>query len=157
MTGGSPAQQPIEPTRVNHRFHTWGFVFLFGFLIPTLALQGFLSPEEGSHLLAFIAVVTAPVAWWLLIEARFKIVVSERGISARSFQAEERDLAWAQVGSVRYSPLSRVLEIRGRTGGPPIRVSLLRENVTVLARVLSRRVPPGAFEGAARELFRVGG
>jgi hypothetical protein len=147
--------EPLGSTVVNHRFQTWGFIFLFGLMIPTLAVQSYVSPDRDGGLLGVVAVLTAPVAWWLLREARFRIVVSERGISARSFRAHRIELPWNEVAEVRYSPRTRVLEIRsGPEQERAIRVSLLRENVEVAARLLARKVPPTAFDEAARALFR---
>lgn len=147
--------EPLGSTVVSHRFQTWGFIFLFGLMIPTLAAQSVLSPDRDGQLLGLVAIVTAPLAWWLLAEARFRIVVSDRGISARSFRAPRIEIAWDEVSAVRYSPRSRVLEVRGGAEGEAsIRISLLRENVEVAARLLARHVPPAAFDEAARTLFR---
>ena len=150
---------PPPPTgthEVNHRFHTWGFVFLFGFMLPAMAIHAlFFDAERGGGLLAVLALVGAPLAWWLLREARVRIQVSPEGVDTRPWWGDTRELPWAHIQRVDYSGLSRTLILEGTDGEAPVRVSLMRENVDTLARFLLNEVPPDRFQGEARKLFRL--
>lgn len=145
------------PVAVNHRFQTWGLIFLFGFLIPAIAIQSaFFDDTREVGVLGLIVLFTAPPAWWLALEARFRIEVSEAGIAHRRPWGPFERIAWGEVTLVRYRPVARTLEIRdGAEGSAPIRVSLLRENVGVVAEHVARSVPRSALDDAARKLFRV--
>lgn len=142
---------------VNHPFRTWGFIFLFGFLIPAIAAQSFFfDPErEGGALLGLIALAAAPLAWGLLWEARTRIRISPHGIDFDPRGGRRRQIRWNEIESVGYSAVLRLLVIRQRGEGRPLRVSLLRSNVDALARALLEHLPPEAFTGAARPLFGI--
>ena len=153
-------ERPPPPTgthELKHRFHTWGFIFLFGFMLPAMAIHAlFFDAERGGGLLAVLAILGAPLAWWLFREARVRIQVSPRGISTRPLWGEEETFPWGAVRAVRYGSTSRslLLELDG-AGASPIRVSLMRENVATLARFVLDRVPSDRIEGEARTLFRL--
>ena len=156
MSGKLPPP-PTGAHEVNHRFHTWGFVFLFGFMLPAMAIHAlFFDAERGGGLLAVLALLGAPLAWWLFREARVRIEVSGEGVSIRPFWGEPRTVPWDAVTAVGYASLSRslLLEAEGEEASP-VRVSLMRENVDTLARFLLNEVPPDRFQGEARKLFRL--
>lgn len=143
-------------TEVNHRFHTWGFIFLFGFMLPAMAVHGlFFDPDRGGGLLAILALLGAPLAWWLFREARVRIRVSPRGMTTRPFWGQEEELAWNEIRRVRYRPMSRTLQVEAYGRDRPVRISLMRENVQVLARFIVDEVPRQALQGEARRLFRL--
>lgn len=138
---------------VNHGIQAWGFIFLFGFMLPAMAIQALVS-AGGSGWLVVAGLVPAPLAWWLLAEARLRLRVSERGLQVRRLWKEPRRISWNDVEAVGYRPTARVLvlRVRGLDEGT-LNVSLLRENVAVLARLIRDKLPESALEGAARELF----
>jgi len=145
-----------DTTEVNHRFHTWGFIFLFGFMLPAMAIQGlFFDSERGGGLLAVLALLGAPLAWWLFREARIRIQVSPRGIVTRPFWGREQELSWDRIQAVRYRPISRTLELEAPEWAGSVRISLMRENIQVLARFIVNQVPRTALQGEARQLFRL--
>lgn len=155
------APTPSEPSDLNHRFQTWGFIFLFGFMLPAMAIHGlFFDEARGGGLLAVLALMGAPLAWWLFREARFRIRVTPRGLEIRPFWGEVQEVPWAGVAGVRYRPRTRVLVLdlldpAGRGGPAHLHVSLLRENLEALARFLLVRVPLSAFDEEARKLFKL--
>jgi hypothetical protein len=155
---GAPRRStpPRGAVDVNHRFQSWGFIFLFGFMLPMFAVQSlFFDPErQGGALVGLIALALAPLAWGLLWEARFRIRVSERGVTASAPGGRRREIAWPEVSTIAYSPLFRVLIVHSKSGAPPLRVSLLRGNVDAMARLILHHLPPGVFVGPARDLFR---
>jgi hypothetical protein len=156
------ASPPSEPSDLNHRFQTWGFIFLFGFMLPAMAIHGlFFDETRGGGLLAVLALMGAPVAWWLFREARFRIRATPRGLEIRPLWGEAQEVPWAGVVGVRYRPRTRVLvlDLRDPAGGSEsvhLHVSLLRENLEALARFLLVRVPLSAFGEEARKLFKLG-
>ncbi|TVR65912.1 MAG: hypothetical protein EA422_03155 [Gemmatimonadales bacterium] len=154
-----PDPEP-EGAELGHRFQSWGFIFLFGFFLPALALNSLLlDPERPGGFLALAALALAPVAWWLLREAVIRVRVSRAGIEAGPIWGKEPPalLPWSAVTVVRYRTGVRVVQVEG-TGerGPMIvRISLLRENLGVLVRLVRARAPREALDPEARKLFRV--
>jgi hypothetical protein len=153
--------EPPAPAEVNHRFQTWGFIFLFGFMLPAMAIHGlFFDEERGGGILAVAALMGAPIAWWLFREARFRIRVTARGMDIRPLWGEPQEIPWSAIQAVGYRPRTRVVELLledpgGEAGGARLQVSLLRENLHVLAGFLTSRVPPSAFDEEAAVLFRM--
>lgn len=151
----APPESPPGTVDVNHGIQAWGFIALFGFIIPTMALQSLWTAGLGGSWLAVAALLLAPLAWWLLGEARMRIQASDRGVEARPLWGRPTFLGWDRVESIRYRKHARVLEIHGiGLPGGVLRVSLLRENVQALARLIMKRVPEDVLEGEARRLFR---
>jgi ABC-type uncharacterized transport system permease subunit len=149
------SDSPSGAVDVNHGIQAWGFIALFGFIIPAMALQSLWTAGLEGSWLAVAALLLAPLAWWLLGEARIRIQASERGVEARPLWGRPTSLPWDGVRSIRYRKHARVLEIHGPgLPGGILRVSLLRENVQALARFIMERVPDEALEGEARTLFR---
>jgi hypothetical protein len=146
---------PRGSHQVNHRFHTWGFIFLFGFMLPAMAVHAlFFDAERGGGLLAVLALLGAPVAWWLLREARLRIEVSQEGLSVRPYWGEPHTHPWESLHAVRYASGTRTLILEPE-GSDPVRISLMRDNVEILARFIMARVPKEAVKGQARPLFRI--
>jgi len=149
-----------EATELEHRFQSWGFIFLFGFFLPALALNTLLFDPEGSGgLLALAALALAPVAWWLLREAVIRIRVTPLGIEAgpRWGKGPPIRLAWRAVTAIRYRTGVRLVEVEGQTdrGQVVVRISLLRQNLGALVRLVRARAPREALDPQARKLFRL--
>ncbi len=153
---GRPSGLDSDGAELHHGVQSWGFIALFGFLLPALALQSlWAGPRSGDTWLAVATLLPAPLAWALLAEARMRIRVSAEGLEVRPFWGRPVRERWERIRSVRYRKAVRVLELEapGLPGGR-LRISLLRRNVGVLASFIRDRVPEEALQGEARTLFR---
>lgn len=144
-----------DGTQVNHGLQAWGFIVLFGFILPALALQSLWSdPSRTDTWLAVATLLPVPLAWALLAEARMQIRVSGAGLDVRPLWGTPTRQPWSGIRSVRYRGLLRVLELQGpELPGGILRVSLMRRNVGALASLIRDRAPEGALEGEARRLL----
>lgn len=150
-----------EARELSHRFQSWGFIFLFGFFLPALALNAlFLDPERTGGVLALAALALAPLAWWLLREALVRIQVSPAGLDVGPIwgkKASPVHLPWSRISAIRYRTGMRVVEVEGTTdrGQAVIRISLLRENLGAFVSLVRERAPRDTLDTDARRLFRV--
>lgn len=161
MTSPRPDTRPQPEAReLGHRFQIWGFIFLFGFFLPALALNAiFLDPERTGGWLALAALALAPVAWWLFREAIIRIQVSPAGFVVGPLWGKRPPvrIPWSRVTAIRYRTGVRMVEVEGTSDQGPatIRISLLRDHLGTLVRLVRERAPREALDPAARVLFRV--
>lgn len=151
----APSSRSTGRVEVNHGLQAWGFIALFGFILPALALQGLWdAPSRTDTWLAAATLLPAPLAWALLAEARMRIRVSPAGLEVRPLWGRPVRQPWSGIRTVRYRGVLRVLELRGpELPGGLLRVSLMRRNVEALAAHIRDRVPAEALKGEARRLL----
>lgn len=145
-----------EPVAVNHGLQLTIFALLFGIAIPLMAIQELIVAGADARLaLVGAALLAGPPGWFALAEARFRIVVSPRGLEARSVFGERRSLPWGSIHEVRFGPISRSLVFVGRDGDRSVhlRVSLLRREVEPLGRAVPHYLPVSVWSEAWEAMF----
>lgn len=152
-----PEPRPLSgPVRVNHGLQLTVFALLFGVAIPLMAIQELIVAGADARVALVVAAALAgPPGWFFLAEARFRVVVSPRGIEARSVFGERRTLPWGSIHQVEFGPISRSLVLVGRDGDRSVRlrVSLLRRGVEPLGRAIPHYLPASAWSEAWEAMF----
>ncbi len=153
---GPPPQPVAAPIGVNHGLQVTVFTLLFGVAIPLMALQEVVTQGWESRLVLIgAALLAGPPAWIFLLESRFRITVSGRGIEARSLVGERRFLPWTAIRRVEFGGITRTLILHAGDGDAPVtlRVSLLRRGVESLGRAIPHYLAEEVYAEAWREMF----
>ncbi|TVP57331.1 MAG: PH domain-containing protein [Gemmatimonadales bacterium] len=153
---GPPAQPLAAPTGVNHGLQVTVFTLLFGVAIPLMALHEMVTQGWESRLVLIgAALLAGPPAWIFLLESRFRITVSGRGVEARSLVGERRFLPWKAIRRVEFGAITRTLILYTGEGdsGVTLRVSLLRRGVESLGRAIPHYLADDVYAEAWNEMF----
>ena len=118
--------------------------------IPVLAW--FSPPKDRGELLSIVgmALFFGLLGSWLLVKSiREEIVVSDRGITARSMRGQLTSLRWSEVTAVEFKPLQQEFHVRaGADRRIAVGMSLvgIKAFVAALERHLPRPVHAAAVE-----------